>query len=136
MDDRRSTVITGDHARRLRQQFCGQPPVHSHPIEQSALVEANHLDNRLDKLAVAELKLARLVARNGSHTKIKTWSCGPIQVDLPLAGLQSQLRRGEIDIGKLDGPFHLKSSIASEKNMRDMSLDVFDRIACVRLPVA
>jgi len=97
------------------------------PVEQGPLVEADHLDHRIDQRPAAiQCQPAILLPRDPVHRPVERRRRTPVEAQLVEAGLQPLLGRGEIEIGQAQPMFQLDRAGADQQHggdMRDRGLD-------------
>ena len=125
---RRRFMQAGDRSGELGEQRRRQSAANRHAVEQTVLVEAHHLDHRIDQRTVAvegEAAVAR--PRDAPDAKIEVGRGAPVERHLALAQGQAQFGRREIDIVELDRALELVGTRAGQNHHRDVGLDDIDR---------
>ena len=97
-------------------------------VEQTRLIEADHLDQRLDgRSLAAEAQAPGAVAHHLDDPFVNVGRRPPVEDDLRLAGGGSKRQGREIEIREMHGPLELVGTIAHQENDRNVGLDAFHR---------
>ena len=106
----------------------GQRAALRHRVEHHVLIEAPHLDHRIQKRAGAVEFGAACPVGDAPHAEIQLRRGAAVEAQLLFAGGQSLLGRGEIEIGQMQRALELEHTRAREEQMRDMRVDPLDGI--------
>ena len=114
----------GDLDRQALHQWRRQGAARGQPVEKGVLVEAPHLDHRIDERACAVEVQPVALPRDAEHAEIVLRRGAAIQRDLALAEGETLLGRREIGIGKAYGALQLPGAFRADEDVRDMGLDL------------
>ena len=107
-----------------------EPPSLGEAIEERGLIETHHLDQPLDRRALAaNRKRTVRFARNGTHATVQRRRRPAVQPELRLARDAPQFERGKIDVVEADGSFELERPIARQPDDADVRVDALDGTA-------
>ena len=96
-------------------------------IEERVLVEADHLDQPINRRArPADRERPTVFPSDGTHSQVQRGGGAAVEAHFGLAGGVSQLDRRKIHVVEPNGPFELVGPIARQPHDADVRVDAFD----------